>query len=159
MGTRFTTYNAPTGIAVGSSGVAATAEDFGPAQGLISLGNSGIEASNVIRQREDKRSITQARAGFADLRLQFEQEQTVREQNAPIGAAGFVEETSLRYKETVNKFTSGLNGVQLNALGDEMASSRLSTMRSAVRFKSGQRHFLCFGKLLLQDCCRPRYTG
>tara|TARA_R110000824_G_scaffold302679_1_gene490434 strand:- start:5057 stop:7519 length:2463 start_codon:yes stop_codon:yes gene_type:complete len=138
MGTRFTTYNAPTGIAVGSSGVAATAEDFGPAQGLISLGDSGIKASNIIRQREDKRSITQARAGFADLRLQFEQEQTVREQNAPIGAAGFVEETSLRYKETVNKFTSGLNGVQLNALGDEMASSRLSTMRSAVRFKSGQ---------------------
>ena len=138
MGTRFTTYNAPTGIAVGSSGVAATAEDFGPAQGLISLGDSGIKTSNIIRQREDKRSITQARAGFADLRLQFEQEQAVREQNAPIGAAGFVEETSFRYKEVVDKFKSGLNDVQLNALGDEMASSNLSTMRSAIKFKSTQ---------------------
>ena len=134
----FTTFDAPTGVAVGSGGRQASAADFGPAEGIKSFGKSLGQAGEVIKVREDKRSITQARAGFADTRLQFEQEQAVRRQEAPLSAEGFVEQTKAEYDTAMANFKGNLNDVQVNALAADMASSRLTTMRGAISFKAQQ---------------------
>ena len=64
----FSTFNAPTSVAVGNGGRRADAADFGADGGLKSLGSDLAQTGKVLKVREDKRSITQARAGYANMR-------------------------------------------------------------------------------------------
>ena len=134
----FSTFNAPTSVAVGNGGRRADAADFGADGGLKSLGSDLAQTGKVLKVREDKRSITQARAGYANMRTEFEKEQALRRQNAPLGAEGFVEDTQAEYDAAVGKLTENFNDVQMNALASEMASGRLSIVRGAIGFKAEQ---------------------
>ena len=132
----FTTFDAPTGVAVGSGGRQATAADFGPAEGMKALGASLGQASSIIRQREDKRSITQARAQYAEFEIQQEQVTADRQQNAGVGAPGYFDQTKTDYDTAFKDMSAGWNDVQKGALAERVSSGRTASLKGAIRHQS-----------------------
>tara|TARA_R110000868_G_scaffold345994_2_gene607047 strand:- start:1033 stop:3417 length:2385 start_codon:yes stop_codon:yes gene_type:complete len=134
---KFTSFDAPTTVtAGGSTGRGASAEDMGIGAAVKGAGDNLQQIGEVVRVREDKRSITQARAGYSDARLQFDIAQEERKRTAPRGAPGFVKQTAAEYDAAMTTFTAGLNDVQLNALSGEMANGRRSTVMASLDHQS-----------------------
>ena len=134
---KFSTFDAPANVTVGSGGRMATADDVGVSKGIQSLGQSLNQASTVIRQREDKRSITQARAQFAEFEIEQEEISTTRQNKAGVGAPGYYEQTRTDYDTAFENMNANWNDVQRSALAERSSSSRTTALKGAVRFQSG----------------------
>ena len=134
---KFSTFDAPANVTVGSGGRMATADDVGVSKGIQSLGQSLGQAGTVIRQREDRRSITQARAEFADFEIEQEDVSTTRQNKAGVGAPGYYEQTRTDYDKAFQNMSANWNDVQKFALAERSSSSRTTALKGAIRFQSG----------------------
>ena len=101
---KFTSFDAPRGTAGPISVRRASADDFGgDGKSLQIAGAALADFGKVIKEREDKRSITSARAQFSEFQLQFEQEQAQRQQDAPIGSTGHFDASKSAFDDSYNK--------------------------------------------------------
>tara|TARA_R110000787_G_scaffold284517_1_gene398316 strand:+ start:581 stop:2935 length:2355 start_codon:yes stop_codon:yes gene_type:complete len=136
--TKFTSYDAPQGTAGPISVRSASAADFGGGigEGLQQAGAAIGDFSKVLKEREDKRSITNARAQFSEFQIQYEQEEIARQASAPLGSTGHYETSRRAYDKGYAALTENFNDVQKNALGSLAASARMSNLTNAMRFQA-----------------------
>lgn len=114
----------------------AATQGGGLANGLAGFGKTVSSVGNVLQERQDKRDITSARAAYADMSLQFDQEQETREKSAKLGDIGFYDISKKAFDDTTAKFMEGLNGKQQNALAAQMSGNRVHKMRGAMSFQA-----------------------
>jgi len=134
---KFTSFDAPQGVAgPTNSGMETAAHQGGGGQALASLGSDIVKFGGVLRQREDKRAITSARASFSEFQLGFEQDEITRRMAAPIGAPGHYEQSQQAFDAGISKLTEGMNDVQKNALAGLIGTARTSNLTSAMKFQA-----------------------
>jgi len=133
---KFTSFDAPQGVAGPTDSGTATADHFGTGKALASVGSSIAQFGGILREREDKRAITSARAQFSEFQLQFQQDELTRQMAAPVGAPGHYKQSQQAFDDGVAKLTANMNDVQRNALGGLIATARTSNLTSSMKFQA-----------------------
>ncbi len=136
----FSTYDAPANVTGAVGGRRASASDFGAGVGQAVQGAGAAlgELGDQLRVREDKRSITQARADLSEFKTRFMRGELERQQAAPSGAPGHFEQSKSAYDEAFNEFSSGLSPLQQDAIAAEAQTARSTALRGSLSFQSGQ---------------------
>ncbi len=131
-------FDAPANIAPsGGGGRRASEGDVGGfGRGMVEFGGAISDISDILKVREDKRSITSARAQFSEFEIEFRNEEAERQRLAPVGAPGHYDESQKLFDDKVGDFTSKLNNVQKYALGERIATARTSYLDGARIFQA-----------------------
>jgi len=131
-------FDAPANIAPsGGGGRRASEGDVGGfGRGMVEFGGAISDISDILKVREDKRSITSARAQFSEFEIEFRNEEAERRRLAPVGAPGHYDASQKLFDDKVGDFTSKLNNVQKYALGERIATARTSYLDGARIFQA-----------------------
>jgi len=137
---RFTSYDAPTRVAGGVGGRAATAADFGADIGAATqqLGKSVSDIGDMLAVREERRQVTEARARLSEFKTNFAREELERQQAAPVGAPGHFDATKTSFDDQFAEFSSTLSPVQQRAIAAEAETARSTVLSGSLRFQSEQ---------------------
>ena len=103
---------------------------------MVEFGGAISDISDILKVREDKRSITSARAQFSEFEIEFRNEEAERQRLAPVGAPGHYDASQKLFDDKVGDFTSKLNNVQKYALGERIATARTSYLDGARIFQA-----------------------
>ena len=115
----------------------ATPNTFGADIGaaVAGFGGSVTAVGKVLNERSDRRSITDARAKFADFKIQSTQNSIQRQADDPL-SGGYFDRERDAYDDEVSNFSSGLSQVALDALAAEMGTHKAATLTGALRFQA-----------------------
>ena len=131
-------YSAPSGVAGPVSSRSATAADFGGSgEGLKAVAKGLTDFSTVLKEREDKRSITSARAQFSKFQVGFARSEIERQQNTDIGDQNYFQESVNSWDTGLAKITDGWNPVQKDAMAALTSSSRTTHLNRSLVWQSG----------------------
>lgn len=159
----FSTYDAPVGVTGTVGGRRASAADFGAdvGQAVQGAGAALGQLGEELRVREDKRSITQARASLSEFKTEFMRGELERQQAAPLGAPGHFEQTRSAYDEAFTEFSAGLTPVQQDAIAPEAQTARSTALRGSLSFQSQQAVKADINNIgvILKDIGNDVYSG
>ena len=131
--TAFSATKVPSSVV---GGRAASAADFGGDGGLLQAGKDVSDFAADLKVREDKRSITEARGSFADMKVLLMEESLERQNNAETGAPGHFDASKTAYDDRMAQFNENLSPVQRQALAGDIANNRVSFMRNELGFQA-----------------------
>lgn len=159
----FSTYDAPVGVTGTVGGRRASAADFGAdiGQAVQGAGAALGQLGEELRVREDKRSITQARASLSEFKTEFTRGELERQQAAPLGAAGHFEQSRSTYDEAFTEFSAGLTPIQQDAIAAEAQTARSTALRGSLSFQSQQAVKADINNIgvILKDIGNDVYSG
>jgi len=133
---KFTSFDAPTEVAGPIKVRRATADDFGIGKEIVAVGSSITDFGKVLKEREDKRSITSARAQFSEFQLKFQKDEILRQSAAPVGAPGHFEQSKRAFDDGIGELTRDMNDIQKFALSGVIATARVGNLTTSMRFQA-----------------------
>jgi GH24 family phage-related lysozyme (muramidase) len=110
----------------------------GLGQGLSSIG-ADISAVGVqLQEREDRRSVTEARGNLADFKIQAHADELARQRNPPPKGTTHFDNSKTAFDQSVTAFKDTLTPFQFQALAPELDTMKVNTLTSALTFQASQ---------------------
>ena len=135
---KFTTYDAPTQVASGVGGRAASPADFGSEIGAAAqqFGNSLDGISELLKVRQEKRDVTAAHAAFSDFKVQRKRDTGQAMQDAGIGAPNIFDEQVVAFDDAYATHTQNMTEGQKQALAPYAATFRTNMLSQVNTFQA-----------------------